>query len=54
MRGFFLSKVFPISQIKPKTVTASKMEAVDDVIRWRWKSIDVKIDELLGLTKRRK
>ena len=37
----------PIFQIRPKTVTAGAVEAVDDVIRWKWKLIDVKIDAIL-------
>ena len=38
----------PIFQIRPKTVTAGAVYAVDDVIRWKWKLIDVKIDTILN------
>lgn len=37
----------PIFQIRPKTVTAGALEAVEDVIRWKWKGIDAKIDAIL-------
>ena len=36
----------PIFQIRPKTVMAGSVQTVDDVIRWKWKRIDTKIDEI--------
>ena len=38
----------PIFQIRPKTVTAGSVQAVDDVIRWKWKRIDAEIDDILS------
>ena len=38
----------PIFQIRPRTVTAGSVDAVDDVIRWKWKRIDAKIEAIMS------
>ncbi len=39
----------PIFQIKPKTQKVGKVKGAGELIPWRWKLIDAKIDELLKL-----
>ena len=38
----------PIFQIRPKKATAGPVKGIDKLIPWKWKRIDVEIDELLG------
>lgn len=39
----------PIFQIRPKTQKVGKVKGAGEMIPWKWKLIDAKIDELLKL-----
>lgn len=39
----------PIFQIRPKTQKVGKVKGAGELIPWKWKLIDAKIDELLNL-----
>ena len=41
----------PMFQLKPNNRTSGIVAGAGDVIRWKWKQIDVKIESLLQFTK---